>query len=489
MRKFQAYSVLILLLGLTLAALPAANSQAADPLPAPLQRLYDRTDRAVLEGRPGAFWVWGPRVQDSQEEYKESPGGKRQVFYFEKGRLEITNPAKDPADKYYATSGLLLREMITGQEQIGDAVTVDHGPAQVPLAGDLTPGVKDSPTYASLINLVSFDGSWKSNDLTGQPVVMTLGLGGAVAVRPELAQGVTYGQYYAQTGHNVARPFVDFMNKKGSVYQNGGYVTDQPLFDPLYVFGLPISEAYWTHVTVGGKEQNVLVQAFERRLLTYTPSNPDPYKVELGNLGLAYVQWRYKTAPVATNNTDPDYTRPGETDGFKLYNSVYSNMQKLTAVKRVISANGKLVSQRQYQAPDRAFLQDATTYKGQAATLETILIAKRQFQRLIVGSQSSPWYFKDFGTAFSWPVNYPTFRTYSLNDWSLNWTAAGPTAVKGEPVHPLNVTYTDLDGTVYDQSRLVSDKSGLLVGVGIAATLPTNTKLSQSEAYTDFNAS
>jgi hypothetical protein len=35
------------------------------------------------------------------------------------------------------------------------------------------------------------------------------------------------------------------------------------------------------------------VQVFERRVLTYTPSNPDGWKVEAGNVGLQYYQWRY----------------------------------------------------------------------------------------------------------------------------------------------------------------------------------------------------
>jgi hypothetical protein len=44
---------------------------------------------------------------------------------------------------------------------------------------------------------------------------------------------------------------------------------------------------------VAGQQKNVLIQIFERRVLTYTADNPDPFKVEMGNIGRHYYQWRY----------------------------------------------------------------------------------------------------------------------------------------------------------------------------------------------------
>jgi hypothetical protein len=44
---------------------------------------------------------------------------------------------------------------------------------------------------------------------------------------------------------------------------------------------------------VGGVEKDIMVQIFERRVLTFTPSNPEQYKVEMGNVGQHYFQWRY----------------------------------------------------------------------------------------------------------------------------------------------------------------------------------------------------
>jgi hypothetical protein len=39
--------------------------------------------------------------------------------------------------------------------------------------------------------------------------------------------------------------------------------------------------------------QDVLMQCFERRCLTYTPANPLAWRVEMGNVGLHYYSWRY----------------------------------------------------------------------------------------------------------------------------------------------------------------------------------------------------
>ena len=45
--------------------------------------------------------------------------------------------------------------------------------------------------------------------------------------------------------------------------------------------------------TIAGKEQPVLFQVFERRVLTYNPANPAAFRVEMGNVGQHYFRWRY----------------------------------------------------------------------------------------------------------------------------------------------------------------------------------------------------
>lgn len=63
--------------------------------------------------------------------------------------------------------------------------------------------------------------------------------------------------------------------------------------NPCYTTGFATTEAYWTPAKVGGVTKWVLVQAFERRVLTFTPDNPDGWKVDAGNVGQHYYQWRY----------------------------------------------------------------------------------------------------------------------------------------------------------------------------------------------------
>ena len=70
-------------------------------------------------------------------------------------------------------------------------------------------------------------------------------------------------------------------------YDQAGGVTS------LFAFGYPITEPYWIRARVGGVEKDVMVQIFERRVLTFTPSNSDQFQVEMGNVGQHYFQWRY----------------------------------------------------------------------------------------------------------------------------------------------------------------------------------------------------
>jgi hypothetical protein len=77
-----------------------------------------------------------------------------------------------------------------------------------------------------------------------------------------------------------------------------GQLVEQQLMDPLFVAGYPITEPYWIRVHLGGEHvQMVLFQAFERRILTYTPSNPVNWRVEMGNVGQHYMRWRYGRTP------------------------------------------------------------------------------------------------------------------------------------------------------------------------------------------------
>ena len=74
--------------------------------------------------------------------------------------------------------------------------------------------------------------------------------------------------------HQVASVFWEFMTASGTVYDNGSYYDASLSPDPYYATGYPDHRAVLDHRA--GKwhaERTVLVQVFERRVLTYTPDN------------------------------------------------------------------------------------------------------------------------------------------------------------------------------------------------------------------------
>jgi hypothetical protein len=108
------------------------------------------------------------------------------------------------------------------------------------------------------------------------------------------SNGVRLASYQAVTGHNIPDVLWNWMNSPANGFRQAEGV------DWVYVLGLPITEPFWIDSTVGGVTKRVLVQLFERRVLTYTPSNPLQYQIEFGNIGLHYYQWRYVDSVVPT---------------------------------------------------------------------------------------------------------------------------------------------------------------------------------------------
>jgi hypothetical protein len=106
----------------------------------------------------------------------------------------------------------------------------------------------------------------------------------------------TIAKYIPETGHNIPQVFFTYLTKNDVIYVNGR-TTQGRVMDWIYTMGYPISEAYWTRATIAGVEQWVLVQPFERRVLTYVPNNPAGWQVEQGNVGRHYYRWRYGAEP------------------------------------------------------------------------------------------------------------------------------------------------------------------------------------------------
>jgi Lamin Tail Domain len=277
--------VWLLLLAGVIGALGATYRISADAFADPaFARTWARTDGPVSGGAVARTWIWGPepRTGALTEPYRDAPGGARLVQYFDKSRMELTNPQGNPADPFYVTNGLLATEMLTGNVQLGDAFFETHAPAAVNVAGDLDDPT--GPTYATFTPLRN------APALTGgTPITATVARDGRVADDPARAGKATAQQYVPETKHTVADVFWAFMTSSGIV--DGG--ATEPLFrSPFYATGFPITEAYWSTVRVAGQERAVLVQIFERRALTFTPGNPPGFAVEAGNVGLQYRAWR-----------------------------------------------------------------------------------------------------------------------------------------------------------------------------------------------------
>ncbi len=274
---------------------------------------WNRVDKPVQDlPNVGRGFVWGPQAPGSDAINTEPYDNvSRKVQYFDKARMEINNFRASPNDLFYVTTGLLVKELITGLRQDGDYVFKTLQSSTIQVAGDPNDGVINSiaPTYASFRNVATVFG--KENGFTsaiGSAITAKIDKDGVVTTISPPEQRLIKS-YSELTQHNVADVFVDFSTQNGQVWDGSKFV-DGPLFfgNPTYVMGLPITDPYWTRAVVSGVERDVLVQMFERRVLTYTPSNADPNKVEMGNVGQHYYKWRYilngGTAPiVATSMT------------------------------------------------------------------------------------------------------------------------------------------------------------------------------------------
>ncbi len=228
---------------------------------------------------------WGPPITGgAREAYAEAAGGQRLVQYFDKGRMELTNGA--------VTNGLLAKQMIAGKIQVGDEAFEDRPAPAIPLAGDLdTPG----PTYAALGG-VAADLLAAAPARIGARVTASVAADGtsATGTPPADSGPMTIGAYEDTTKHNIAQAFAQYRDAVG-----------------VAAVGMAISEPFSAAVKVAGVPKTVMMQAFERRVLTYTPDNPEPFRVEVGNIGQHYLRWRYGDTLPASAPPAPSSDQPG----------------------------------------------------------------------------------------------------------------------------------------------------------------------------------
>ena len=281
-----------------LAATQAPTGQFPDAPPdtSAFNAVWDRTDSLVVSGRVTRSWYWGPQANwTTREVYVDDPQGTqtRLVQYWDKSRMEVNNPNGNKADPFYVTNGLLTVELISGQMQTGNNTFETRKPANIVIAGDTDD--PNAPTYASFAARVSVGGDHPDPNKNGQKATATLARDGSVGNDPSKSSvpNTDFVYYDDVTHHNVPKAMWDFLNAQGLVKEGGQFVT-KPINSPwFYATGRPISDPYWVRIKIGGKPAETLVQAFERRVLTYTPSNPAGFQVEMGNIGLHYKDWRY----------------------------------------------------------------------------------------------------------------------------------------------------------------------------------------------------
>ena len=276
----------------------AANFDFADQR---FQNQWNKYDAAIKNGTDKTHsWVYGPDPHESNlEAYAQAQNGQRLVQYFDKARMEITNNPQFPV-----TSGLLTVELVSGQQQNGDSSFVSRPAANVPVAGDSND--PNGPTYADFVREATYGSPQQHRKDGGNTLAITEGFGhtGIIPLFSPRPVTATNKVFFNETGHNIPDIFIDWLSAYEA--QRGSRWLD--------VVGLPVTEAYWANVQVGGVQKVVLMQLFERRALTFTSTNNDPYKVEFGNIGLAYQAWRYAgQQPTPGTTTAPATTAPGST--------------------------------------------------------------------------------------------------------------------------------------------------------------------------------
>lgn len=282
----------LLVTPLTTNAAPWAGNRQAFASPR-FEDVWRTSDAAVAEGHTDRSWTWGPAPWfDYKESYIQSPQGLRQVQYFDKARMEINDPQNTSGSLGGVTNGLLVVELVSGRIKLGDGLGPEENAPLVaapalPVAGDMHAPGEAQVTYDSFRSVATVDNQYRDTNNLGQRVGSTLTVNKegttAIGSNQSLANlpGTEIVVYERVTGHNVPKVFNDFRNTT-------------PGIRAIDAFGYPITDAYWIKATVGGAHKDVLVQLFERRTLTYTPSNPHPFQVEMGNVGQHYFLWRYQ---------------------------------------------------------------------------------------------------------------------------------------------------------------------------------------------------
>jgi hypothetical protein len=289
---FMAASVMLLAVAGASSAAPEGFADKA------FLDIWQRTDAPVLDGKTQRSWYWGPQPGRALEEpYNGAKGGTRLVQYFDKARMEINDPNADRKSEWFVTTGLLVVELVTGKQQVGDKEFVPRQAAEIAVAGDGLTDDPDAPTYTSfrLVASLGGPGNNRAPNMTGKSVTATINRSGQVGSNTGLGlyPGAKLAAYSDVLGHNIPQAMWDFLNLKGTIQQDGKLSANQTLANWVFVMGYPISEPYWARVKIGGVFNDALVQLYERRTLVYVPALEKGWQVQMGNVGQHYHRWLY----------------------------------------------------------------------------------------------------------------------------------------------------------------------------------------------------
>ncbi len=262
------------------AAVSARSSTPTDTAQAPADGFADPTLQAVWQRdttRGASVWGAGP-FYTSYEPAGGTPAGNHLVQYFDGGRLEVNDPAADRQAAGFITGGRLVAELVasrirTGREP-GDQEA--RPPTTQPIVGDSGPDSAPAyPAFASLMNAPA------PGDHNGAVIDHRLNADGSVTQIGGQAAAFMLGHYEPGTRHNIAAVFWRFV-------QDGG---TGPAARWVTTLGLPLAEPVWVQAQVGGAQRDVLVQLFERRVLTFDPAGTGAVALTL--VGRHYWAWRY----------------------------------------------------------------------------------------------------------------------------------------------------------------------------------------------------
>ena len=134
MLRPRLHLIMISLLGLVLLlqgfSSPNLTTQAASSFADPaFQGVWQHTDLPVASQSTVRTWIWGPGP--NQTLFESYNGHNRQVEYFDKSRMEINDPAADRKSQWFVTNGLLAKELVSGEMQLGDNSFEKHAPAAI----------------------------------------------------------------------------------------------------------------------------------------------------------------------------------------------------------------------------------------------------------------------------------------------------------------------------------------------------------------------